>query len=277
MSELKRLKGDMAMVEEKVCMCAEGRQSSRLNRFWRHIIRSIKGIFRIRRKSNMQSWAEREIEIACKRERADSGVNKGWDYGCACYGSALKAYKSLMGDGHSGFSIGMTQQILNRLIDGKPLTPIEDTPDIWSDISEYRPEEGYRDYQCKRMSALFKYVYDDGRIEYKDIDSFYCIDIQSHVTYHSGLVQHLMDEMFPISMPYMPEKPIKVYCSDLLTDRKNGDFDTVAVFYAVKPDGEKIEINRYFKEAPSGWAEIDADEYALRQEMEAQRKEASNE
>ena len=82
--------------------------------------------------STMSSWAEREIEIACKRERAASDAKDGdWYYGCACYLSALKAFKSLSGDGHSGFSIGLTKNILNRLIDGKPLTPIEDTPDIW--------------------------------------------------------------------------------------------------------------------------------------------------
>ena len=41
-----------------------------------------------------------------------------------------------MRDGHSGFSIQITKSILNRLIDGKCLTPIEDTPDIWEDVSE---------------------------------------------------------------------------------------------------------------------------------------------
>ncbi len=50
---------------------------------------------------SIQTWAEKEIDIACKRERADSKVEDGdWDYGCACYESALKAYKSLMKDGH---------------------------------------------------------------------------------------------------------------------------------------------------------------------------------
>lgn len=226
---------------------------------------------------SMQTWAEKEIEIACKREREASGIkNDDWDYGCACYESALKTFKSLMGDGHSGFSIGITKHILNRLIDGKPLTPIEDTDDVWNDIIDRNDKESYTCYQNKRMSALFKYVYDNGRIKYKDINSFYCIDIQSQSTYHSGLVQRLMDDMFPISMPYMPTEPIKVYCSDLLTNRKNGDFDTVAIFYAIKPDGERIEINRFFKEGEKDWVEIDGVEYALRQEMEAQRKETED-
>lgn len=210
------------------------------------------------------SWAEKEIDIACKREREASGVkNDDWDYGCACYESALKAYKSLVEDGHSGFSIGLTKQILNRLIDGKPLTPIEDTDDIWSDISDVSRLNGEAvNYQCKRMSSLFKYVYADGTVKYKDINRYYCIDINNtEVTYRSGLVQRIIDEMFPITMPYFPGEPIKVYCEDFLTDRKNGDFDTVGIFYAIKPNGEKIEINRFFKNSEDGWDEIDEVEY----------------
>ncbi len=222
---------------------------------------------------SMQTWAEKEIEIACKRERANSKVEDGdWDYGCACYESALKAYKSLIGDGHSGFSISMTKHILNRLIDGKPLTPIEDTDDIWSDISDISGLNGeVVNYQCKRMSSLFKYVYDDGRIEYKDVNFFNCIDTTTGITYHSGLVQRVMDEMFPISMPYMPTEPIKVYCSELLTDRKNGDFDTVAILHVIKPNGDRIGINRFFKENGNDWVEITIEEYEQRKDMELKR------
>lgn len=65
----------------------------------------------------------------------------------------------------------MTKYILNRLIDGKPLTSIEDTEDVWSDITDL---SGYRgeivNYQCKRMSSLFKYVYSDGTVKYHDVE-----------------------------------------------------------------------------------------------------------
>ena len=42
----------------------------------------------------------------------------------ACYESALRAYRSLERDGHSGMSVQITKSILNRLIDGKCLTPL---------------------------------------------------------------------------------------------------------------------------------------------------------
>lgn len=219
---------------------------------------------------NLQDWAKREVEIACKRKRADSGVKEGeWDYGCACYESALKAFESLCEDGHSGMSIGFTKNILMRLIDNQPLTPIEDTEDVWEDVSTWMPEEerGHKQYQCNRCSALFKDVYDDGTIEYHYTDQYYCVDKYSGSTYRNGFIGRIIREMVPITMPFMPDKPIKVYCSDLLTDRKNGDFDTMAIYYAVKPDGEKIDIYRYFKEGDteSGWIEIDETEYSERE------------
>lgn len=63
---------------------------------------------------NMTDWAKREIEIACARERGDKNTDE-WDYGCACYESAYKAFQSLVEDEHSGMSIRLTQNILNRL------------------------------------------------------------------------------------------------------------------------------------------------------------------
>lgn len=220
--------------------------------------------------SNMLDWAEREVAIACEKEKPNRKEGE-FDYGCACYESALKAFKSLCDDGHSGFSIKMTQGILNRLINGQPLTPIEDTDDIWEKVAQDK-DGGYWIYQCKRMSSLFKDVYDDGTVKYSDNDRLYCVNIYDpNNIYSFGLARRIIDETFPIAMPYMPGMPIKVYCEDFLTDKKNGDLDTVGVFYALKTENgqqEKIEINRFFKEQKVDrkytWSEISKEEYMQR-------------
>lgn len=220
-------------------------------------------------KSSMELWAEREVEIACKHEAPDRKPGE-WDYGCACYESALKAFRSLCEDGHSGFSISMTKFILNRLIEGKPLTFIEDTEDVWSDISDRSGLRGeIANYQCRRMSSLFKYVYDDGSIKYRDVNRFCGVNVDNpDVSYHSSLIDRVMEEKFPITMPYFPEsKPFRVYCEEFLTDRKNGDFDTVGILYVIKPDGERVEINRYFKEGEKDFIEIASCEYEMRRKM----------
>ena len=211
-------------------------------------------------------WAKREVEIACKEENPNRKEGE-FDYGCACYVSALKAFESLTEDGHSGCSIGITKNILNRLINGMPLTPVEDTDDVWN--MPYTNDNGEMVYQCNRMSALFKTVHSDGSVDYRSNDHCYCIDINNPKnTYYSGLVIKIIHKMFPITMPYMPGEPIKVYCEDFLTDKKNGDFDTVGVFYALKTEnGEqrRIEINRFFRESEDNeegsLTEISKEEY----------------
>lgn len=211
---------------------------------------------------SMKEWAEREVQIACKRENPDRKEGE-WDYGCACYESALKAFNSLMEDGHSGTSIGFTKQILNRLIDGKPLTPIEDTEDVWNDVT-YHTDDGGIHYQCKRMSSLFKDVYPDGSVKYSDTQRVIGVNIDNGSTWSSGFIRDMIDEMYPITMPYSVNGKYKVYCRDFLYDPKNGDFDTIAIQYILTPECDAVEIHRYFKESNQGLEEIDSEEYLER-------------
>ena len=219
-----------------------------------------------REKSSMEKWAEKEIRLACEKEG---------EYGRACYKSAMRAYKSLLNDDHSGFSIHLTKNILNRLINVQPLTPIEDVPEVWNDISPWKSDEGMVEkYQCRRMSSLFKEVYDDGAVVYDDIDRVSCIDINNpSVSWHNGLGNKIVNELFSIEMPYYPAtSPYKLYMEDFLVDPNNGDFDTKGFFYLIKPDGERVEINKFYKEQDEGWAEIGVEEYNDRKKKSELRR-----
>lgn len=221
---------------------------------------------------SMHTWAEKEIEIACARERAVSKNEDEWDYGCACYESAMKAFKSLMEDEHSGYSIGFTKNILVRLIEGKPLTPIEDTPDVWHEVTRYK-EDGAVDYQCSRMSSLFKTVHKDGTVTYRDVDRVRVIYVNNPtVCWSNGFATNLIDDIFPITMPYWPrEKGYMLYAEDFLVDPANGDYDTVGYLYAIDPDGNKIEVNRYYAEkGPGPLVEISFDEYCERKKAKGE-------
>ena len=208
----------------------------------------------------MMNWAENEVKLACERERINSS-NTGWEYGCACYESALKAFKSLLADDHSEMSISITKGILNRLIDRKCLTPIEDTPDVWRDDSQDSSRS--QTLQCKRMGSLFKYIYPDGTVKYKDIDRTRCYLVGDHIPWSNGFIANLVDEMHPITMPYSPEnKPYMVYAKEFLTDKQNGDYDTIHIVYVKNPDGTIERINRYFKESKNSFVEINHAEFA---------------
>lgn len=213
---------------------------------------------------SMLEWARREVELACKREKPDRKEGE-WDYGCACYESALKAYECLAEDGHSGMSWGLTRNILMRLMDDKPLTPIENNEEDWGECYRYE-ENPVKHYQCKRMSALFKDVYPDGTVKYKDVDRVraYIID-KPDTAWSNGMITEMIHEMFPITMPYIPEnKPYKVYVEEFLYDKKNGDWDTEGILYVITPDGERVDINRYFGEVDGKWKEISWAEYEVR-------------
>lgn len=149
-------------------------------------------------------WAEREIELACESERKGAEKPEDAAHGVACYDSALRAYQSLMRDGHSGFSIQITKSLLNRLIDGKCLTPIEDTPDIWEDVSEmFGKDDPVKHYQCKRMSSLFKEVAPDGTVTYSDTNRVQVVNVdEPDIAYTNGFTTRLIDKLAPITMPY---------------------------------------------------------------------------
>ena len=208
-----------------------------------------------RKKSEVEKWAEEEIRLAC---------NIKDEYTRACYDSAIRAYKSLMKDGHSGASIHVTHGILNRLIDMKPLTVIEDVPEVWNDISMWKSDEGtVEQYQCKRMSSLFKDIYDDGSVKFTDVNRVSCIDIDCPIiSWHCHLGDNIVDELFPIEMPYYPTNdPYKLYKEDFLVDPENGDYDTQGFFYLITPYGDRVEVNKFYKAQDDEWVEIGVEEY----------------
>ena len=78
--------------------------------------------------------------------------------------------------------------------------------------------------------------------------------------------------MYPITMPYMPNNKSDIIVRDeLLTDRKNGDYDTIAILYIKRANGEKVEVNRYFKENDVSFTEISLEEYKERQKLHEER------
>lgn len=216
---------------------------------------------------SMCEWAEQECRIACKKENPDFNFDSNdFDYGCSCYKSALKAYKSLYEDGHNGALFNFTRRILEQLMNGNPLTPITDEDfkgesSICSD--ENLASRGLKsEIQCLRMSSLFRTETLDGKVSYNDINRAYCINIEDPSDTFSSAIDKVVDEFFPITMPYMPENgKYKVYCQTFLTDAKNGDYDTRAILYFITPDGKRIDVNRYQTEKDGKMVNIAKEEY----------------
>lgn len=215
---------------------------------------------------SMTEWAENEIRIACERERAaiekEKDVTDGtMEYAESCYQSALKAYKSLCGDGHSGLSFNITAGILKRLCSGYPLTPIEDVEEVWNLVHETPTT---MEYQCRRMCSLFKTVYkEDGTVYYHDNDRFVCVSPDG-ATYTNGFINKQLSKLYPLTMPYMPNGKFLVKAFDFATNANLGEFDTILIRSVKEPEGQEVLLNLCYKETKNGFEQIELKEYEER-------------
>ena len=184
--------------------------------------------------------AEHEIDLLMKNEEKEYIKN--------CAKSALKAYKSLEEDNHSGLSIKLTQELLNRLLDGFPLSPIDDQDFV--ELKELSTEEVTK-YQCTRYPSLYKTVTKNGKVSYTDHKRARAVD-QYGNTFQQPYADELVDKYFPIKMPYYPShKTYKVFCEELYLDaHKNevakvhqDDINYIKYLYIITPYKQKFVLD----------------------------------
>ena len=214
-------------------------------------------------------WAKKEVELAMNEAIKSGSDTSSAHYINECLNSALKAFDSLLEDGHSGASVEQTLMFLQRLVRRLPLTPIdEDTTWVKSNVSE----SGIVTYQCARMSGLFKEVDREGKITYSDVHRVVCVNkdnLQAPVWYN-GFVSRIVNSIYPIKFPYYPAtNPIIAYVSEHTTSLSE-DFDTMCIDSVKLDNGETVEVKRFFKEDTEGnsWIEINQKEYNSRVEIE---------
>lgn len=196
-------------------------------------------------------WAENEVRI--KKEQELKAAEKDGEtimggYVAACLDSALKAYKCLSEDGHSGMSFSITRRILEDLMHDRPLSPIEDVPESWSDMTSLNKNK----LQCVRRSSLFKDIHADGTVTYRDIDNDVLEEMKLCVGHISCLgsgrtpiiLKHYCPEALEIKFPYMPPRnPWRVRVSEEYDGPR--DLDVCYLAYIKKPTGEFIDINKF--------------------------------
>ena len=116
--------------------------------------------------------------------------------------------------GHSGCSYSILSNILIRLLKEKPLFPITDNPSEWGTDADEK--------QNNRVSSIFKYP--DGTIH--DVERTIFVDTydNKNTTWNSGLARDLVDEMFPLKLPYMPsDNKYYVYGKHMFLDENGND------------------------------------------------------
>lgn len=213
-------------------------------------INDVKTPVETNEESPMIKWAKREVEIVLQQLTQRHQIT---DYDRKCYTAALEAFEFLCKQGHSGYSFTETFKILTRLCNRQPLCYINE--------GDFEPEGlgidncnreingpliGKTSYQCLRMSSLFKHVWEDGKVTYSDHDRILCIDSENiNNTFYWGFAAQFVNQMFPITLPYMPMpgKHYRIYVTSFTTN----SMDVCAINQIVEPSGNIVKVDRYFK------------------------------
>ena len=179
--------------------------------------------------------------------------HKNDEYGLLVCSNAEEIMELIESQGHTGFSFSQLANILIRLLKEKPLFPITDNPDEWG--TEADNYVGNTSLQNNRCGNIFKHS--DGTIT--DVERAVFVDTynDNNSFWHSKRADEIVDKLFPITLPYMPEdKPYYVYGKDMFLDENGNDktnenigyYNYTIYEYLITPTGEKIEINEIVDE-----------------------------
>lgn len=228
---------------------------------------------RIFLKRNIRRSMKPEIDrFMAEFDKSYPNDNISHKYKLECIKSAMRAYCSLCADGHSGYSIFETMSFLKRMVEHLPLTPLTDDESEWNLIDPADGEDNFDLFQSRRSPSVFKKVYADKTV-YNDVDRVVVRDIDTGLDWHCGFYTKMVDDMFPVEMPYMPSsKKFIVEVREFNSvDAKPGSYNTVLVSRIIPPEGigECINLNKMYKEVvgedgKSTLVEIDEKEYGER-------------
>lgn len=220
--------------------------------------------------SDIDLRVENEIKLWKEDLTKKSTYDDEYSYEFLCMDCAKDIYYELLRQGHSGTSINITMEFLKRLVDRKPLTALTDNEEEWGKTEYDIFKKGIKNkYYNRRYPALFKDVYEDGHIIYRDNNRVTCYDPIMETSFGMGIANLIYDEMNPIEMPYYPEKSdVTMEVFSFQYDKETADksdFDTIVVLDIIDKNSDKrTSVNRFFREPKEGevptlgsWVEID--------------------
>ena len=202
-----------------------------------------------------------EVQLALSHDKTLPDLTR------CIYDSALGAYAAVLQGNHSGYSWDATHTVVNRMLSEFALTPVCDGDFVG--IKDENPAT------TPRQNGLFRYLWQDDLVTYTDIKRAVGVYLDTGEPFTSGLVRAIVDEMFPIQMPYYtPGIPYRVhvrtYC-DKGFPNDHHDFNRVWASHVVTPSGEYLPINRTWVQSGfGGLVEItdDKDELCHRRSSE---------
>ena len=224
---------------------------------------------------NRKEWANKEAEHVAKYVTMKYGNNIPMN---KCYetvvNEAVKLFNELEDLQHTEESKVMVKRFLSRLIEDKPLSPIEDKDDMWDEVGVNTGEDSEVTlYINKRLRTLYRRevrdIKKDVLIEktYHDPTRVTCINTINGKEVDLSLANDYVDEYFPIKFPYFPTD--KYIVNVILFNHKNpledGGEDTICIESIIDPDHKVMVPDAYYVlNEKRDWCKVHGSEYYKR-------------
>lgn len=224
---------------------------------------------------NRKEWANKEAEYVAKHVMFTYGnnvpINKCYE---TVVNEAVKLFNELEDLPHTEESKVMIKRFLSRLIEDKPLSPIEDRDDMWDEVGVNTGEDSEVTlYINKRLRTLYRRevrdIKKDVLIEktYHDPTRVTCVNITNGKEVTLSLVNDYVDEYFPIKFPYFPTDKyvVKVIMFNHKNPLEDAEEDTISIETIIDPDHRATFPGAYYAlNEERYWCGIDSPEYYKR-------------
>ena len=230
-----------------------------------------------------QKWADKEIQLFCNEFKDEDEKD---EYIRACIDAAilsLTVYSVILKDEKTDSNL--TLSIVEQLSKGLPLTPIMNREDDWELLSSDRvpSDENYKKiYRCTRYHKLYRGIKKDDSITYFEMERVKAYDMDHLHGFTGQLFTKVVEELYPITFPYVPTGTYKVFCDRFFSgERKDGQdtlYNTMCIRAVMTPDGERTSIMKFYKmDSPVEYGEIKATEFFEREKKRERRNTTNKE
>lgn len=201
-----------------------------------------------------------------------SKLTDEYERACRCGNSVTKEalddtvamYKAVFSKHQSKQHLVLVKGLLNRITSGLPLSPITMEDFDNTVASEIR---GELKHTCARYEALtatknsdgagFTYsdskrvvFYDQSLINQEESSSI--VDILHSRANYPSIALKLVDDLFPITLPYMPGDKYEVFGSSYSFKLAEGEPDLVEIDFVKTPNGQLVKVDQYYRKTRDG-------------------------
>lgn len=206
-----------------------------------------------------------EYERACK---CGNSVTK------EALDDAVAMFKAVFSKHQSKQHLVLVKGLLNRMTSGLPLSPItmEDFDNTEASLSR-----GELKHTCSRYESLTatkksdgtEFTYSDSRrVEFHDQslinqeESSSIVDILHSRAHYPSIALKLVDDLFPITLPYMPGDKYEVFGSSYSFKLAEGEPDLVEIDFIKTPNGQLVKVDQYYRKTRDGkYVEVDFENF----------------